>query len=112
MKKFMAIAALAMLLTGCGVGTYSIQSGIEDASYISFTDELRYPISVIIDGNTYLLETVKLKAYKSGRDIRKTAENTIKLTPGQHTVSVLMNGNEIYAHKLFISNGETKIIEL
>ena len=40
MKKFIFIAALSVLLTGCGVGSYSVQSGIEDAAYISFTDDV------------------------------------------------------------------------
>ena len=28
MKKLMAIAVFSVLLTGCGVGNYSIQSGV------------------------------------------------------------------------------------
>ena len=40
MKKLIVIAVFAILLTGCGVGTYSIQSGVEDAAYISFTDDI------------------------------------------------------------------------
>ena len=49
---------------------------------------------------------------KSGRNIKQTAQNTIKLAPGQHTVSVTLGGKEIYSHKVFLSTGETKIIEL
>ncbi len=112
MKKLMIMAAFTMFLTGCGVGTYSVQSGVENAAFISFTDDVKQEIVVSVDNSTYNIETVKQKAYKSGRDIKQTALNTIKLTPGQHTISVTLNGNEIYSHKVFLSTGETKIIEL
>lgn len=112
MKKLISIAALTVLMSGCGVGTYSLQSGVEDAAFVSFTDDTRHPIEVKIDENKYQVETVRQKAYKSGRDIRKTVENTIKLAPGQHTVTVYQFGNEIYSYKIFLSTGETKIIEL
>lgn len=112
MKKLFVFAAVIITLTGCGVGTYSVQSGVEDAAFISFTDDVKKEIVVIVDNNTYSVETVKQKAYKSGRNVKQTALNTIKLTPGQHTISVTLNGNEIYSHKVFLSTGETKIIEL
>lgn len=113
MKKLFVFAAFIITLTGCGVGTYSVQSGVEDAAFISFTDDVKQEIVVSVDNNnTYNVETVKQKAYKSGRNIKQTALNTIKLTPGQHTISVTLNGNEIYSHKVFLSTGETKIIEL
>ena len=112
MKKLFVFAAFIIVLTGCGVGTYSVQSGVEDAAFISFTDDVKKEIVVNVDNNTYSVETVKQKAYKSGRNIKQTALNTIKLTPGQHTISVTLNGNEIYSHKVFLSTGETKIIEL
>ena len=50
--------------------------------------------------------------YKSGRDIKHTAENSIKLTPGQHNVSVFIDGSEVYNRNVFLSAGETKVIEL
>ena len=112
MKKLFVFAAVIITLTGCGVGTYSVQSGVEDAAFISFTDDVKKEIVVYVVNNTYSVETVKQKAYKSGRNIKQTALNTIKLTPGQHTISVTLNGNEIYSHKVFLSTGETKIIEL
>ena len=112
MKKIFVFAAFIMILTGCGVGTYSVQSGVEDAAFVSFTDEVKQEIVVSIDNNKYNVETVKQKAYKSGRNIKQTALNTIKLSPGQHTISVSLNGNEIYSHKVFLSTGEIKIIEL
>lgn len=112
MKKLFVVAVSVMLLTGCGVGTYSVQSGIENASFISFTDDVKQKIVVTVDNDTYNLDTVRQKAYKSGRNIKQTALNTIKLTPGRHNVSVTIGSNEIYSHTVFLSTGETKIIEL
>ena len=112
MKKIFVFAAILTMLASCGVGTYSVQSGVADTAFISFTDDEKQEIVVVVDNNTYNIETVKQKAYKSGRDIKQTALNTIKLTPGQHTISVTLNGNEVYSHKVFLSAGETKIIEL
>ena len=112
MKKLMAIAVFSVLLTGCGVGDYSIQSGVEDAAFISFTDDVKQDITVTVDDQTYLLKTVKQKAYKSGRDIKQTALNTIKTGPGQHEVKVVMNGADVFSKKIFLSTGEHKIIEL
>lgn len=112
MKKFIFIAALSVLLTGCGVGSYSVQSGIEDAAYLSFADDVKQEIIVNVDNKTYNINTVRQKAYKNDRNIKQTAGNTIRLTPGQHNVSVLVNGSEAYSHKIFLSTGETKIIEL
>lgn len=112
MKKLMIIAAFTMMMTGCGVGTYSVQSGVEDAAFISFTDDTRQDITVTVDDQTYVLKTVQQKAYKSGRNIKQTALNTIKLAPGQHDVKVDLKGAEVFSKKLFISTGEHKIIEL
>ena len=112
MKKLMIIAAFTTLLAGCGVGTYSVQSGVKDAAFISFTDDLKQDITVNVDNQTYTLQTVKQKAYKSGRNIKQTALNTIKTTPGQHEVKVMLNGNQVFKKKIFLSTGETKIIEL
>ena len=112
MKKLMAIAAFAILFTSCGVGTYSVQSGVEEASFISFTDDVKQDITVTVDDQMYVLKTVKQKAYKSGRNIKQTALNTIKTTPGKHEVKVVLDGKEVCAKKLFLSTGEHKILEL
>ena len=112
MKKLMIIAAFTMLLTGCGVGNYSVQSGVEDAAFISFTDDAKQDITVTVDDQTYALKTVKQKAYKSGRNIKQTALNTINIGPGQHEVKVIINGNDVFSKKIFLSTGEHKIIEL
>ena len=112
MARFILVVAISVFLTGCGVGVYSIQSGSNDVAYVVFTDDTKGKIVVTVDNETYNVNTVKHKAYKSGRDIKHTAENSIKLTPGQHNVSVLLNGTEVYDNNVFISAGETKVIEL
>lgn len=113
MKKSMIIAAITVLLTGCGVGNYSIQSGVEDAAFISFTDDVKRDITVTVDEQTYCVQTIRQKAYKSGRDIKQTSLNTIKITPGQHEIKVLSYGAILeFDKKIFISTGEHKIIEL
>ena len=112
MKKSIIIAAFTLLLTGCGVGNYSVQSGVEDAAFLSFTDEEKQDITVTVDNQTYELQTVKQKAYKSGRNIKETALNTIKIGPGQHEVKVTLDGADVFDKKIFVSTGEHKIIEL
>ena len=112
MGRLLLIVAFSMFLAGCGVGVYSIQSGYSDVAYVVFTDEVKGEIVVNVDDRTYNVNTVKHKAYKSGRDIKRTAQNSVLLTPGQHNVSVYLNGSEVYNHKVFLSAGETKVIEL
>ena len=112
MKRLILFTVFTMILTGCGVGAYSVQSGVEDAAFISFTDDVKQDIVVSVGNDTYNVKTVKQKAYKAGRNIKQTAINTIKLKPGQHSISVALGGDVIYSHKVFLSAGETKIIEL
>ena len=46
------------------------------------------------------------------KKIKKTAQNTIYVSPGQHTVVVKKGNREVYNKKIFISTQEHKIIEL
>lgn len=112
MKKSLFVAISTLLLSSCGVGIHSVQSGVEDAAYLSFTDIKKQEIVVTVDNSSYTVETVKQKPYKSGRNIKKTALNTIKIKPGEHNVTVTLDGNQVYKHKIFISTGENRIIEL
>ncbi len=111
MKHIVTILISVLLLTGCGVGNYSVSSGIADQSSISFTYSDKIPVQVIVDGTTHNVYTVKEKAYKA-RNMRHTEENTIKLEPGTHDVRVMANGDEIYSRILFISASEHRIIDL
>jgi len=112
MKKLIIIFIGALLLTACGVGTYSISSGKSNDAAISFVSPDATPITVYIDGKEHYVETVKTKTFKRDRNIKKTAQNTITILPGQHDIKVISAGNEIYSKKLFISTAEHRIIEL
>ena len=112
MKKIIIAIIGALMLTSCGVGSYSVSSGKADEGMISFVSESRTPITVTIDNDSYNACTVKTKAWRKDRNIKKTAQNTIFLTPGQHNVIVTMNGKEVCNKKVFISSQEHKVIEL
>lgn len=112
MKKLFIITLFAMLITSCGVGTYSVSSGKPDDGYVCVTDDIKQDIVVKIDYKEYNIETVKTKAYKSGRDIKKTALNSVRVQAGQHQVDVMVNGKVVLSRKVLISTGETKILEL
>lgn len=112
MKKIIIAFIGALVLAGCGVGSYSVSSGKADECMISFVSESVTPVTVTIDGTSYDVYTVKTKAWRKDRNIKETARNTIYLTPGQHSVVVVMNGNEICDKKVFISAQEHKVIEL
>lgn len=112
MKKMIIAILGALMLTGCGVGSYSVSSGKADEGMISFVSEAKTPVTVTIDNNSFDVYTVKTKAWRKDRNIKKTAQNTIFLTPGQHNVVVSMNGKEVCNKKVFISAQEHKVIEL
>ena len=112
MKKILLIALLSVFMASCGVGSYSITTGLADKSEISFVADKKLDITVTIDGQQYEVKTVKLKDYRKDRSIKRTVENTIGVTPGTHEVKVTLNGKEVYTHKVFVSTGESKVIEL
>lgn len=112
MKKMIIAILGALMLTGCGVGSYSVSSGKADEGMISFVSEAKTPVTVTIDNNSFDVFTVKTKAWRKDRNIKKTAQNTIFLAPGQHNVVVSMNGKEVCNKKVFISAQEHKVIEL
>ncbi len=103
---------LSGLLSSCGVGSYTISSGKADVAGICFISAEKHDINVEIDGKKHDMETVKNKKYHKSRNIKKTAHNTLQVSPGKHSVKVWYNGNEIYSKLIFVSSSETKIIEL
>ncbi len=111
-KTITAIISSLLLLTGCGVGSYTVSSGRADEGAISFTSDKSSKLTVTIDGTTYKVCSVKEKAYKSDRNIKETARNTIRVTPGTHEVSVEAGGRQIYSQKLYISASEHKVVGL
>lgn len=106
------VILLSGLLSSCGVGSYTISSGKADVAGICFIAPKKYSISIEIDGKQYNMVTVKNKKYHKNRNIKKTALNTIKVSPGKHSVKVWHNGDEIYSKLVFVSSSETKVIEL
>lgn len=114
MKKLLSILVtlVAISLSSCAVGSYSVVSGSADEAAVCFTANKRCDIVVIVDDVTYNMETIKYKTYKSKRNIKKTANNQIILTPGRHEVVVIKDGAEIYNHEIFVSATDLKVIEL
>ena len=113
MKKFLTACAAALMLAGCGVGNMTVTSGRPDEAYISFTSAQKAPLTVVIDGTTYQVEAVKEKAYRRDRNIKKTALNTIKLTPGAHGVKVMDEaGAVIYEHKVNLGAQEHRVVDV
>lgn len=113
MKKILiATISSLLLLTGCGVGSYTVSSGRADEGAISFTSDKSDRLTVTIDGTTYKVNSVKEKAYKSDRSIKQTARNSIRVKPGTHEVTVVAGGMQIYSQKLYISASEHKIVGL
>ena len=113
MKKLIfAAMASVLLLSGCGVGNYSISSGKADESAISFTSPKAEDIVVTIDGASHQVKSVKTKTFKTDRKIKQTAQNTIRIAPGTHEVKVEKEGQPVFSKKLFLSASEHKVIEL
>lgn len=112
MKKVIVAFISALILTSCGVGNYSVSSGKADEGMLSFTSASKTSIVVTVDNEQYDIYTVETKAWRRDRNIKKTAQNTISLTTGQHNVEVSINGNPVYRKKIFLSAQEHKVIEL
>jgi biopolymer transport protein ExbD len=112
MRKILIIALLSVFMASCGVGSYSITTGIADESSISFVMDKKQEIVVTIDNQHYDVETVKLKDYRKDRSLKRTVKNTIEMTPGQHDVKVTLDGSVIYNQGIFVSAGESKVVEL
>ena len=113
MKRiFLALFAAALLLTGCGVGSHTVVSGRPDEAAVVFFSNRSYSVDVKIDHNTYRVNTVKNSDFKKKRNIKKTADNMIVVSPGVHQVTVRRRGEVIHEQRIFVSAGDTKVITL
>ena len=112
MKRVIIVLFAILMLSSCGVGSYSVSSGKADEGMLSFVSASETSVDVTIDDNSYAVYTVKSKAWRKDRNIKKTAKNTIILSPGQHNVIVTMKGKTVLNKKIFVSPQEHKIIEL
>lgn len=117
MKKLIIFSAVIslFLFSSCGVGTYSISSGIDDKAAISVSaTQKKKQVVLNVDGKNYNLEAIFHQDFKKMRDIKKTAANTIYVTPGQHQV-IVYNINDttpIISKTIILSVGDHRIIEL
>ncbi len=112
MKRLLIFLFAAVLLAGCGTGSHTVVSGRADDAGVVFFDDRSYAIDVNIDGKNYHVNTVKDVDFKKMRDIKKTAQNMIIVKPGSHEVKVKRNGQNILTQKIFVSAGDTKVINL
>ena len=112
MKRIIPFLFGILLFCSCGTGSYTVNSGKADEGKLSFASERRENIAVAIDGNNFQVKTVSAKTWKKDRNIKSTAQNTVFLSPGQHHVTVVMNGQEVLDKQIFISAQEHKVIEL
>ena len=113
MKRFFLIlCAAALLVAGCGVGSHTVVSGRPDEAGLVFFADRSYSVAVTVDQNTYQVNTVKDSEFKSKRKIKETVANTIYLKPGAHDVTVKSRGQVILTQKIFVSAGDTKVINL
>lgn len=112
MKKIIYLLISVTILSSCGVGSFTFSSGKEDLGGVSFIDTKSYPITFIVDGSQYSLNTVKNKAYQKDRNIKQTTANMLRLSPGQHKIEVFNNGKSIFSKIVLVSVNENILIEL
>ena len=115
MRRFiltLVCAVSAIILSSCGVGNYTVSSGVDDRASVCFVDNHSYGIQVTIDGLSYDTKTVKDKEYKSRRNLKKIVKYAIPVDTGTHSIEVVNDGNTVYSKKIIVSTGETKIIRL
>ena len=112
MKRVLILLSAVLLLAGCGTGSHTVVSGKADEAGVVFFADREQTIDVTIDDQTYRVNTVKDSDFKKKRNIKKTADNMIVVKPGQHEVKVRHKGRTILTQKIFVSAGDTKIINL
>lgn len=112
MKKLFIAVVSALLLTSCGVGSYSVSGGKADESFVSVVASRSMQVTLLVDGQKYYVDAVAESKFKTKRNIKETARNTVKVAPGKHTVQVTVDGVEKYSRILILSNSEHRIIEI
>lgn len=112
MKKILFTLIGLLSLQACGIGVYTISSGNDDISCLSFCAPKEYEINVNVDGKDYTVNTIKYSAYKNNRNIKKAVKNRICIEPGTHLVTVSDQSGQVYSKKIFVSASENKTIEL
>ncbi len=118
MKKSIVFSTFISLfiLSSCGVGTYSVSSGVDDKAAISVSaTQKKMQVVLDVDGKNYNLEAVYHQDFKKRRDIKKTAANIIYVTPGQHQIKVYNaqdTNTPVVSKTIILSVGDHRVIEL
>lgn len=112
MKRILILLSAVLLLASCGTGSHTVVSGKADEAAVVFFADRVQAIDVTIDGKTYRVDTVRDVDFKKKRNIKKTADNLITVSPGSHDVKVSQKGKTILTQKIFVSAGDTKVINL
>ncbi len=106
------IAVLALAVSSCG-GSQSVASGVEDSAKLCATAVSSYPVTITVDGQDFNVKTIKVNPAKVDRNINATAANSVRISTGKHEVVVTSkDGRQLYKKTIFVSTGETKILEL
>lgn len=112
MKKILIALFSVLVLSSCGVGSYSTSGGKADEAAISFTSLKATPLVVTIDNDVYHVSSVATSNFKKKKDLKATAANTIRILPGTHDVKVYIDDYEVFSKKIFISTSEQRVIAL
>lgn len=114
MKKLLlcTIALAALMLAGCKSNyPVAMQTGVEDQAYLVFVGPLetygngKYPVQVDIDGTQFDAKVVKPKVSN-----RKGFQYGVGI--GRRHLKVSFQGKTLYDKEVFLSNQETKVINL
>lgn len=123
MKRFFLILfAAAFMLTGCGLGYrsggyYPEDPHHRDSHYyqeaaVVFVADSRYNIDVRIDHERFRVKTVRDRDFWRNRNVRKTYNNMIIVSPGRHRITVRRRGRVIMEDRIYVYTGEAKAIYL
>lgn len=101
-------ACVLLCLSGCVSMPVSQQSGLTDKAFLLFVSNDTYVGETVnVQCNDFAFKAKVVKASKS--NYKGTA---YQITPGTKTVTVYADGKQVFKRKLFVSNQETKIIQL
>ncbi|MGM9773834.1 MAG: hypothetical protein ACI3Y2_01325 [Candidatus Egerieousia sp.] len=113
MKLIAVIISIALVISSCGVGNYTISSGKGDNAYLSFQSDDKLDISVLVDDSSYQVQTIKSKPYRVDRNIKRTSLNSIEMAVGRHKIKVIDKNSTVLLEKeIMVSSAEHKIIKL
>lgn len=117
MKKLhiLAVLILTIVLNGC-TGVKTTVGGLDNESFLSFHSDKKEIFSSTVnvklgDNTTFSAEVNKMRRNSTNFEKRPKGK-VYSIKPGANTIEISHNGKLIYRKKIFISNQETKIIQL